>query len=266
MEHRKTEALVLKSTPYLEKDFITVFLTKDFGKKTGRLHGARSIRSPYRGLAEPFVRLSLGYMEKESSGMVSIRSADLLEGHRKLRKQYNAFLYASYFSELLLECVIPENESLSFFALLNEALIKLNAGEGINLEQEHAATCLEFELNLLHLLGVYPQLERCVECSRQIWDGESGRPVLKRKGAHLFDVMQGGLCCHECCRGQAEVIQLQPGSLFFLIQRNSSKMESSSADILPTRANLVELEVLTCACLRQHIRRFPKSHKLLRKK
>ena len=81
MEHRKTEALVLKSTPYLEKDFITVFLTKDFGKKTGRLHGARSIRSSYLGLAEPFVRLSLGYMEKESSGMVSIRSADLLDGH-----------------------------------------------------------------------------------------------------------------------------------------------------------------------------------------
>ena len=162
--------------------------------------------------------------------------------------------------------MIPENESLSFFALLNEALIKLNAGEGIIHEQNHAATRLEFELNLLHLLGVDPQLERCVECSRQIWDRESGRPILKRKGAHLFDVMQGGLCCHECYRGRAEVIQLKPGTLFFLIQRNSSKMESSSADILPTRANLVELEVLTCACLRQHLSRFPKSHKLLRKK
>ena len=162
--------------------------------------------------------------------------------------------------------MIPENESLSFFVLLNEVLKKLISGEGISHEQTHTATRLEFELNLLNLLGVYPQLERCVECSRQIWDGESGRPVLKRKGPHLFDVMQGGLCCRECCRHRAEAIQLQPGSLFFLIQRNSSKMESSSVDILPTRANLVELEVLTCACLRQHLRRFPKSHKLLRKK
>ena len=266
MEQRKSEALVLKSTPYLEKDFITVFLTKEFGKKTGRLRGARSLHSPYRGMGEPFIRMSLQFNEKESSNIVSIRSADLLESHQALRKQYNAFLHASYFTELLLHCIIPENESYSYYALLNKVFLELCADQRLSHEQRHEVVRLNFELSLLFLLGVFPQLEHCVICSRQIWRKEKERPVLNRKESHFFDVLQGGLRCHECSNGLWGLIQLKPGTIFYLIQWLKSQLNSQPMGIFPTRRNFIDLEILTCTCLRHHLHRFPKSHALLRRK
>ena len=112
MQLHQTHSLVLKTTSYRDKDLVVHFLTKEFGKKTGIFYGARSQRSAYRSMSEPFSLLGIEFSEKENADMITIRSADLLESHVDLRKNYHHFLLASYFTELVHISLIPDPERL----------------------------------------------------------------------------------------------------------------------------------------------------------
>ncbi|MCH2300940.1 MAG: recombination protein O N-terminal domain-containing protein, partial [SAR324 cluster bacterium] len=92
MQLHQTQSLVLKTTSYRDKDLVVHFLTKEFGKKTGIFYGARSQRSAYRSMSEPFSLLGIEFSEKENADMITIRSADLLKSHVDLRKNYHHFL------------------------------------------------------------------------------------------------------------------------------------------------------------------------------
>ena len=78
-------------------------------------------------------------------------------------KIYYHFLLASYFTELVHISLIPDPESEAYFELLENALNHLPSKKDITAHK------IEFELKLLHLLGVYPQLEHCVICSKTVF-------------------------------------------------------------------------------------------------
>lgn len=269
MELRESDSLVLKPMDYREKDCIIHFLTREYGKKSAILYGAKSIRSKQRAMAEPFVRLRMQFMEKPHTEMVGIRGVDLLHSYPSLRKNYRRFLHACYFSELLLTCMIPENESGSYFELLENALnnLELSAGE---LHSDRMKTLvevkMEFELMLLKLLGVFPELKRCVMCGRELWDISARGFNLKHSETQQLDVPQGGLRCRSCRATHPDVIPLQPGSLKFLIHIHESIHNHQSPRVRPTRQNLVEIDKLTHSCIRHHFRRIPKSYAMLKEK
>ncbi len=268
MELRESDSLVLKQTDYREKDCIIHFLTRSFGKKITILYGAKSLRSKHRAMAEPFVRLLLQFMEKPHTEMVSMRGVDLVQSYSSLRKNYQCFLHACYFSELILACVIPENESEPFFELLENALNRLeqpDSQQQSNAKNIQAQVKMEFELTLLKLLGVFPEFKRCVTCGQELWNLDTSGFNLKHRETQLLDVPQGGLRCRNCRVTHPDVVPLQPGSLKYLVHRQESKNEHEPFRVRPTRLNLAEIDKLTHACIRHHFHRIPKSYALLNK-
>ena len=81
MELFQTQALILKTTVYRDKDIIVHFLTDKYGKKNGIIYGARSLRSAFQGMSEPFSQLGIQFAEKEHAEMITVRSADIQESH-----------------------------------------------------------------------------------------------------------------------------------------------------------------------------------------
>ena len=261
MQLHQTQSLVLKTTSYRDKDLVVHFLTKEFGKKTGIFYGARSQRSAYRSMSEPFSLLGIEFSEKENADMITIRSADLLESHVDLRKNYHHFLLASYFTELVHISLIPDPESEAYFELLENALNHLPSKKDITAHK------IEFELKLLHLLGVYPQLEHCVICSKPVFQEVPIKTQLKPKKNRLYqiDITHGGVRCETCFSSNSQSILINPGSLMFLNRWSQTLRNFNSLEIRPTRQNLAEINPLIQESFKLHLPRQPKASSLLEK-
>lgn len=253
----ETAGIVLKTMDFKERDSILTFLTHDAGKKAGILHGGKSVRSGNAAKAELFVINHFEYSEKPSAEMVRIRKCELLESFPALRKNYAKFLHASYFSELLLQCEIPAVESQEYFDLLKDTLAQLSTAKtGIEIK-------FNFELQLLNLLGIQPNLETCVQCEGELWQKQSGRNLSpKFKVPYQLDAGLGGIRCPKCCSSNSSAVYLHPGSLAFFRERHTS-LHASSA-IRPTHNNLKELDQAIFVYFRHYFGRDLKSHALLK--
>ncbi len=252
----ETDAIVLKTMDFKEKDSILTFLSRDAGKKAGVLHGGKSMRSGNVARAELFVINHFEYSERPSTDLVSIRKCELLESFPPLRKNYLKILHANYFSELLLKCEIPEDESQEYFVLLKQTLAQLsNAKTGIEIK-------FNFELQLLNLLGIQPNLETCVQCEGEIWHKQSGRKLVpKFTVKYQLDAGLGGIRCPNCCINNSSSVYLHPGSLAFFRERYSTLLGNSV--IRPTYNNLKELDEAIYVYFRHYFGTQLKSHALL---
>ena len=253
----ETAGIVLKTMDFKERDSILTFLTHDAGKKAGILHGGKSVRSGNAAKVELFVINHFEYSEKPSAEMVRIRKCELLESFPPLRKNYAKILHANYFSELMLQCEIPAVESQEYFDLLMDTLAQLSTAKtGIEIK-------FNFELQLLNLLGIQPNLETCVQCEGELWQKQSGRNLSpKFKVPYQLDAGLGGIRCPKCCSSNSSAVYLHPGSLAFFRERHTS-LHASSA-IRPTHNNLKELDQAIFVYFRHYFGRDLKSHALLK--
>ena len=252
----ETDGIVLKTMDFKEKDSILTFLTRDAGKKAGVLHGGKSVRSGNAAKAELFVINHFEYSEKPSADLVRIRKCELLQSFPPLRKNYSKILHANYFSELLLQCEIPAFESHEYFDLLKQTFAQLSTAKtGTEIK-------FNFELQLLNLLGIQPNLETCVQCEGELWQKQSGRNLSpKFTVPYQLDAGHGGIRCPKCCISNSSAVYLHPGSLAFFRERYTS-LHASSA-IRPTHNNLKELDQAIFVYFRHYFGRNLKSHVLL---
>ena len=253
----ETEGIVLKTMDFKEKDCILTFLTRDVGKKSGVLHGGKSVRSGNAAKAELFVINYFEFSEKQDADLVRIRKCELLESYPPIRRNYSKFLHANYFTELLLQCEIPAVESQDYFDLLKQAISQLsNSKTGIEIK-------FNFELQLLKLFGIQPNLESCVQCNSDLWQKKYGMSLAPKFSVpYQLDAGLGGIRCPNCCIRNSSSAYLHPGSLAFFRGRQTS-LQSDSA-IRPTQNNLKELDQALYVYFRHFFGRDLKSHSLLK--
>jgi len=253
----ETDGIVLKTMDFKEKDSILTFLTREVGKRAGVLHGGKSVRSGNAAKAELFVLNYFEFSEKPSVELVQIRKCELLESYPPLRQNYSKFLNANYFSELLLQCEIPSIDSQDYFDLLKNSMSLLSE------DQPDKEIKLNFEIRLLKLLGIQPNLDNCLQCGGELWKEESGRnPAPKFSIPYQLDGNLGGIRCPKCCIHSPYVTPLHPGSLaFFSVRQKTLQSESV---IRPTQNNLKELDQALYMYFRHFFGRDLKSHTLLK--
>ncbi|HEY3417020.1 MAG TPA: DNA repair protein RecO, partial [Armatimonadota bacterium] len=128
-----------------------------------------------------------------------------------LRKDYAAFAYASYFSELFDESLEEHQRHPGLFDLLVDALDRLAHGETPDLLARYV------EISLIAILGYQPYLSHCANCqtplSTRSDDGRTLWPTWLG-----FSASQGGALCPDClpkipgarrtAAGTVQVIQL----------------------------------------------------------
>jgi len=189
MPSHKTEAIVIQSVDFGERDKLVTFLTKRYGKVKGIAKGAKNSKKRFPGTLEIFSYVNLMFFEKENLGLARIESLSLIEPFSKIHESIEKVTYASYFAELVNEMVGEREENRAIFALLTYFLRLLNREK---ISEDYLRI---FEVRLLTLLGYQPQLEKCLICKVEL-----GPDTL-----NWFSLKKGGVICPKCHRGIEDI-------------------------------------------------------------
>jgi DNA repair protein RecO (recombination protein O) len=166
MPLHQSDSIILKTYPLGEADRIVVFFSRDFGKVRGVANGARRMKNRFGASLEPLAHSRLMFFEKENRELVRIQSAELLDSPMALFADYDRAVFAAQLVELL-DKFLPEHQPHD--AVYRLARMTLEA-----IERDcplNAAACY-FEVWMLRLAGMFPDLFMCSVCMRSIEAGE----------------------------------------------------------------------------------------------
>ncbi len=191
---------MIRSTNYGESNKILTLLTKEKGKIGVMARGAKKPRSK---LASGSQLLTHGqYLYQKGKGLGSLYQADPIELFRYIKSDITVMAYAVYMIDMV-DKLTEEGQPLpTLFSWLLK-LLEL-------LEEKRAPKVLRiiFDLRMLKLAGIQPELEGCVSCGGQ-------------DGPFSFSIGLGGLVCANCRHQDSHAYPL-PNSvtrLFYLFQK-----------------------------------------------
>ena len=148
-------------------------------------------------------------------------------------------------------------ESEDYFNLLKRTISQLSEFDNC------AEIKLNFEMQLLKLLGISPSLISCTVCENFLWKRNPGELMsTKYSIPYQLDAIQGGIRCPDCCINSTYTAALHPGSLSFL--NNSQPERNNRFKIKPTINNLKELDQALNLYFCHFFGRNLKSHSLLK--
>ncbi|MGC4105765.1 MAG: DNA repair protein RecO [Thermomicrobiales bacterium] len=177
--HYRTEAIILTRLDYGETDRIFTAFTPRHGKVSLIAKGARRPSSKYGSQLDYFGRVSLHLSVGRDLDVVT--SAELLDGHERLRLDLDAFGCASYFAELVRHLTHDREENWRVYDLLRKSLALIDQ------EVDSWAVTRHFELALLSALGYQPELFACIQCREPL-----------EATTNVFSARLGGMLCPAC--------------------------------------------------------------------
>jgi DNA repair protein RecO (recombination protein O) len=191
--------------PIGDYDKRLVILTKERGKITAFAKGARKQSSAFLACSQPF---SFGeftlYEGKSSYNLLSVEISNYFD---ELRKDLEAAYYGLYFCELA-DYFTHENEDGTLpLKLLYQSLRALSQ-ESIGRPLVRSV----FELKMLTINGVAPQVFACVKCGNT-------------KELSHFNREEGGMLCKDCCKKAGKSLRLSDAAVYAMQYIISSSVE-----------------------------------------
>ncbi len=170
--------MILSAQPNKEYDRRLVLLTKERGKLSVFANGVRRPTAMLSGCSQPFVFGKFTLYEGRDS--YTLQAAEPENFFAELRTDLEAVYYGVYFCEFA-ETVtregLPAKEELKVLYRSLGALLK----KSIGVELVRAI----FELKMLSVGGISPQVYECVKCR-------------KKEDLHWFSAKSGGCICKSC--------------------------------------------------------------------
>ncbi len=186
MKLHRVHALVIRSRAFMEADRVVTLFSRERGKIQAVARGARRPRNRFSGSTGVF---TFGIFQLfGGKGLETLSSVEILEPFGDLREDLDKIAYASYMAELVDKSLEDGQVQEDIFTLLLQAFYVLDAGT----DPRRAARA--FEIRLLMLQGLQPELNRCVQC---------GKEMEKDAARVTISPSQGGLVC-ESCRGEKD--------------------------------------------------------------
>ncbi len=176
---QRVEAIVLKHGDFGEADRLLTLYTREQGKLRAIAKGARKPRSRKAGHIEPFTLVVLQLAKGRSLHIVT--QAEAKADHQSLREDLLLLGYASYITELLDKFTFDGEDNRGLFRLLRDTLARLSKNN------DPVIVVRYYEIRLLDFLGFRPQLQKCLNCDRQV----------QPEDQH-FSPEQGGVLCPDC--------------------------------------------------------------------
>lgn len=192
----RTEGIILRRRDLGEADRILTIYTERYGKLRVVAKGVRKTTSRLAGHIEPFSRASL--LIAQGRNLDIITQASMIDPFKALRSDETAIAYAGYFADLLDALTEDAEENPLIYRLIHEALGYLDQGA------DPFISARLYELRLLRLIGVQPELYQCIVCGRTL------DPVVNGFSA------DGGVVCEECRSRDPAVQSLSVNGLKFL--------------------------------------------------
>ncbi len=208
MAIQKTEAFVLKTSPFRSSSLIVTTFSRFFGKVKGVAKGVRQPGSLQASAFEPFTLIEMVFYEKTRSELHLISEVSILDSFEKLRTDLEVLATAYSITELVDFLTEPHDPHESIFELLHLTFDLLPS-----LPPSFLARF--FEVRLLHEIGLLPHLESCIAC------GERSPEKV------YFSIKQGGIFCPRCRSKspEARVIHLEAlEAMRFFIERGAAEI------------------------------------------
>jgi DNA repair protein RecO (recombination protein O) len=179
MPQQESDSIILKTYPLGEADRIVAFFSREHGKMRGVANGARKMKNRFGASLEPLAHTRLQFFVKENRDLVRIQSAELLDSPMALFADYDRAVYAAQVIELT-DRFLPEHQPHdAVFRLVRVMLQALEKGCPLS-----TAECY-FEVWMLRLAGVFPDLFMCSSCSK---------PLEPEEERHLTRGLQSVIC------------------------------------------------------------------------
>ena len=207
----KTEAVVLRVSPFSRTSHVVTWLAPEFGKLATVVKGACRPKSPFLGQYDLYYTCELLFYARERNGLHIARECTPANIRSTLRTDWRASSCASYLCDLVSRVSIRGHQH-EIYDLTVAALDSLCT--------DGASSQFVFwsELKLLGCLGLSPQLTKCPACDRNL-DGIASTD---------FSHDRGGILCRDCARHQGSTVtRIQPDVLAML--RNWQRATSPRA-------------------------------------
>ena len=190
----RADALVLKTIPLGEADLLVTLFSLEAGKVRAVAKGARRSTAKLVGHLEPLTVTRLALSRGRSLDVIN--QAETLENFTPLKTNLTAMTRGLQVAELVdgFGSEASPNEPLYQLALSTLAAIGQSPDDELPL--------FHFQLHLLAVSGLMPELFNCVECRREI---EPDR--------HRYSADGGGVFCPECTPDHAGLRPLSLRSL-----------------------------------------------------
>ncbi len=178
----KTEAVVLSKINYGDTSSIVNLFTKDQGRLTAIVKGARSPKSKMGSVVDPMNYLNLIIYKKDSRDVQLISSADIISHFPRIKEDYEKLQYAYAVLELT-KSMIPEHEPHErLFKGIVRILELFNSSNNQN-----GILFGRFFLFFLEEIGYEFQIEKCYSCGEMNLDNSDL--------AYNYDL---GILCSNC--------------------------------------------------------------------
>lgn len=201
----RAESLVLRNSPLGEADLLVVLFTREAGKIRAVAKGARRSTAKLVGHLEPLTVSRMALSRGRNLDVIS--QAETLENFASLKTNLTALTKGLQVAELV--------DGFGSEASPNEPLyqLALSALAAIGRSPEEELPLLHFQLHLLSVSGLLPELRNCVECRRTI-----------EPEYHRYSADGGGVYCLDCTPDQAGLrpLSLRALKVLRLLARSDS--------------------------------------------
>ena len=206
----RAEALTLKKMPLGEADLLLTLYTKESGKLRAVAKGARRSTSRLVGHFEPLTlsRLSLA----RGRNLDIVTQAQVIQNFTTLKGDLTGITKGLYVAELVEGFGSEAHPNQQLYQLALEALEAIGQAPVSDLPLRY------FELHLLEVSGLMPELYQCVECRNPLVPDQ-----------HRFTPNGGGTLCPACTPADASIRPLSLGAVKVLRLLHRSRLSELPA-------------------------------------
>lgn len=238
---KRTEGIVLKTTPFGEADLIVTYLTYDYGIIKTFAKSPRKVKSRFGSSLEPLTFSKIGFWGKEDAALPRLTQSDIIMSFHSIRESFECLLKISEIIELTFNFLPEAEANKKVFSLLLKTL--KTAEKNCNM----LLTIILYKIKFLDLIGYAPRLDGCARC------GRSG---------YSFYISHGSILCEMCAGNIDRPLKLSPGTI--KLYESLSRWDISLTErIKPSQNLLSELSNMINDHIRYRISRPLKSKSFL---
>jgi len=246
MAIQTTEGIVLRKQNLRETSIILKVFTRDFGKISGVIKGARGPGAAVGHNPQVFSQNSVVFYERKKSSLSTISHCDLLNFFDPIRSDLERTIYADYFMELVDTVTIEGDADKGLYDLCLNSLWLLSK------PASPKRVARIFEIKLMDAAGFLPEFKSCSNCRAAI------------EGDGRFSLKIGGLLCDKCRGNDHEALKVSNGTINFI--ERIRKMPFELIDRIKVSQDVGrELEVFLRRFVDYHVGRSLKTVEFLKK-
>lgn len=192
---QKCEGIVIRSTAYGESNKIITLFTREFGKIALMARGARKPNSRLSAITQ---LLSCGqFLFQSSRGLGTLQQGETIHSFKEIKEDLFKTAFSTYLAELLDKGTEEKKVNPYLYELFYQTLNYINEG------YDAAVLTNIFEMKMLQVIGLRPELNQCVNCG-------------SKEGRFAFSIRENGLLCHRCFEKDPYLLPISQASVKLL--------------------------------------------------